>query len=59
MHPSDVAMAAEALRAVLAAVDSGEMHATREQAAYLTGAAETLERLTISMQGTISRRDDQ
>ena len=46
MHPREVATAAEALRTVLDAVESGALHATPEQAAYLRGATETLERLT-------------
>jgi len=45
MNDDDVAQTYEQLTALLAAIDAGEIEATREEAAYIAGAAATLGQL--------------
>lgn len=46
MKRADIAAAASQLRAVLDAIERGELEASVSQTAYLVGAADTLEVLT-------------
>lgn len=46
MKRADIAASARQLRLILAAIECGELEATTQQAAYLSGAADALEALT-------------
>lgn len=48
---------AAGLRAVLAAVDAGEVEARPAEVAYLAGAADALERLSLDQSGSTCLRD--
>lgn len=45
MNDDEIVGAQESLAAVLAVIDAGEIEATREEVAYIAGAADTLARL--------------
>lgn len=42
MNPADIATAVGQLRVVIGAIERGELEATTQQAAYLSGAADAL-----------------
>jgi len=50
-EPPDAGAVATGLRAVLAAVEAGEVEARPEERAYLAGAADAMERLAKSTTG--------